>query len=204
MCRLRNRSKMPVINISIDRQKLALMNLTIDNVSKSITDATSSSRFTNKNLWLDDKTSYTYQTQIFIPEYIMNSTEQLKSIPLVQGQMRPVLADVATLSFDTIPGEYDRSGPRRFVTVSANINKKDLGSATTAVQKAIDELGTPPTGLVPEIKGMSSLLIETLVHCKAVCSPQSLLFYYCSRQIINRSGFPFRCWQQFRRFCPVQ
>ncbi|HLY71384.1 MAG TPA: efflux RND transporter permease subunit [Puia sp.] len=152
----------PVINISIDRQKLALMNLTIDNVSKSITDATSSSRFTNKNLWLDDKTSYTYQTQIFIPEYIMNSTEQLRSIPLVTGQMRPVLADVATLSFDTIPGEYDRSGPRRFVTISANINKRDLGSATTAVQKAIDGLGKPASGLVPEIKGMSSLLIETL------------------------------------------
>jgi len=154
--------KEPVINISIDRQKLALMNLTIDNVSKSITDATSSSRFTNKNLWLDEKTSYTYQTQIFIPEYLMNSPEQLKSIPLVHGQMRPVLADVATFVLDTIPGEYDRSGPRRFVTVSANINKKDLGSATTAVQKAIDGLGKPPTGLIAEIKGMSSLLNETL------------------------------------------
>jgi multidrug efflux pump subunit AcrB len=154
--------KVPVINITIDRQKLALMNLTIDNVSKSITDATSSSRFTNKNLWLDDQTSYTYQTQIFIPEYIMNSPEQLRSIPLVPGQMRPVLADVATFSLDTIPGEYDRSGPRRFVTVSANINKKDLGSATDAVRKAIDDLGKPPTGLVVEIKGMSSLLIETL------------------------------------------
>ena len=154
--------KEPAINISIDRQKLALMNLTIDNVSKSITDATSSSRFTNKNLWLDDKTSYTYQTQIFIPEYIMNSVEQLKAIPLVQGQMRPVLADVATLTLDTVPGEYDRSGPRRFVNVSANIYKKDLATATAAVQKAIDELGTPPTGLVTEVKGMSSLLIETL------------------------------------------
>ncbi|HVM87660.1 MAG TPA: efflux RND transporter permease subunit [Puia sp.] len=154
--------KEPVFNINIDRQKLALMGLTIDNVSKSITDATSSSRFTNKNLWLDDKTSYTYQTQIFIPEYIMNSTEQLKSIPLVPGQMRPVLADVATFALDTIPGEYDRSGPRRFVTVSANIYKKDLGSATSAVQKAVDELGTPPSGLVTEVKGMSSLLTETL------------------------------------------
>jgi len=154
--------KMPVINISIDRNKLALMGLNIEDVSKSITDATSSSRYTNKNLWLDDNTHYTYQTQIFVPEYIMNSVEQLNTIPLVKGQLRPVLADVATLSTDTLPGEYDRSGPRRFVTVSANIYKKDLGSATTAVQKAIDELGTPPVGLVPEIKGMSSLLIETL------------------------------------------
>ena len=154
--------KMPVVNITIDRNKLALMGLNIEDISKSITDATSSSRYTNKNLWLDDNTKYTYQTQVFVPEYIMNSVEQLNTIPLVKGQMRPVLADVATLSIDTLPGEYDRSGPRRFVTVSANINKKDLGTATTAVQKAIDELGTPPVGLIPEIKGMSSLLIETL------------------------------------------
>jgi multidrug efflux pump subunit AcrB len=61
-----------------------------------------------------------------------------------------------------LPGEYDRSGPRRFVTVSANIYKKDLGTATSAVQKAIDDLGKPPTGLLFEIKGMSSLLTETL------------------------------------------
>jgi len=154
--------KEPVINISIDRQKLALMHLNIDDVSKSITDATSSSRFTDKNLWLDDKTSYTYQTQIFVPEYIMNSVEQMRTVPLVKGEMRPVLADVATFTNDTLPGEYDRSGPRRFVTISANINNKDLGTATSAVQKAINEMGLPPTGLVTEIKGMSSLLVETL------------------------------------------
>ncbi len=154
--------KVPVINISFDRNKLALMKLSIDNVSKSITDATSSSRYTNKNLWLDDKTSYTYQTQVYVPEYIMNSVEQLGAIPLVEGQTRPVLEDVATLSIDTLPGEYDRSGPRRFVTISANIYKRDLGTATAAVQKAIDETGTPPTGLISEIKGMSSLLTETL------------------------------------------
>ena len=152
----------PTVNITIDRNKLALMGLSLDNVSKSITDATSSSRYTNKNLWLDEKSAYTYQTQVQIPEYDMNSVEELQSIPLVKGQPRPVLSDVATLSVTTIPGEYDRSGPRRFVTVSANIYKKDLGSATAAVQKSIDELGTPPAGLVPEIKGMSSLLTETL------------------------------------------
>jgi multidrug efflux pump subunit AcrB len=152
----------PTVDITVDRNKLALMGLSIDNVSKSITDVTSSSRYTNKNLWLDEKAAYTYQTQIQVPEYIMNSVDQLESVSLVPGQMRPVLSDVATIRIDTLPGEYDRSGPRRFVTVSANIYKKDLGSATTAVQKAIDEMGAPPTGLVAEIKGMSSLLTETL------------------------------------------
>ncbi|MDR0793806.1 MAG: efflux RND transporter permease subunit [Chitinophagaceae bacterium] len=154
--------KMPTLNISIDRNRLSLMGLSLDNVSKSITDATSSSRYTNKNLWLDEGNSYTYQTQVFIPEYIMNSKEQLKSIPLVEGQMRPILSDVANITLDTLPGEYDRSGPRRFINVSANIYKTDLNRATKAVQKAIDEMGTPPAGTVVEIKGMSSLLTETL------------------------------------------
>jgi len=154
--------KVPVLNITVDRNKLSLMGLTIDNVSKSITDATSSSRYTNKNLWLDDKTNYSYQTEIFVPEYLMNTVEQLQSVPLVKGQLRPVLSDVASISTDSLPGEYDRSGPRRFITVSANIYKKDLGTATDAVQKSITELGKPPVGLIAEVKGMSSLLTETL------------------------------------------
>jgi multidrug efflux pump subunit AcrB len=154
--------KFPVVNIDVDRQRLALMGLNLENISKSITDVTSSSRFTNKNLWLDERNAYTYQTQVEVPEYIMTSLEQLKTAPLVRGQMRPVLADVANISIDTLPGEYDRAGPRRFVTVSANIYKRDLGSATAAVQKAINSLGTPPVGLIAQIKGMSSLLTETL------------------------------------------
>jgi len=154
--------KYPVVNINVDRERLSLMGLTIDNVSRSITDVTSSSRFTNKNLWLDHKDAYTYQTQVEVPEYMMTSVEELKTAPLIQGKMRPVLEDVASISIDTLPGEYDRSGPRRFVTVSANTYKKDLGSATTAVRGALSSLGTPPAGLVPEIKGMSSLLTETL------------------------------------------
>ena len=152
----------PVVNIHIDRNRLALMGLNINDVSKTLTDATSSSRFTDKNLWLDENTQYTYQTQVQVPEYIMNSVQQLSSVSLVRGQMRPVLSDVADITVDTLPGEYDRSGPRRFVTVSANINKKDLGTATTAVQKAVNSLGTPPAGLVARVLGTSSLLTETL------------------------------------------
>jgi len=152
----------PTVNITIDRQKLSLMGLSLENVARSITAATSSSRYTSKNFWLDDKTSYTYQTQVQVPEYIMNSVEELQSISLVKGQSRPILSDVAKISMENLPGEYDRSGPRRFVTVSANIHQKDLGSATAAVEKSIKELGEPPTGLITEIKGMSSLLTETL------------------------------------------
>jgi multidrug efflux pump subunit AcrB len=154
--------KFPTIKINIDRFRLAQMGLNLNEVARSITDATSSSRFTEKVQWLDQKVAYTYQVQVQVPEYLMNSVEQLQSISLVKGKERPVLSDIAQLTIDTLPGEYDRSGPRRFLTVSANIYKKDLGTATAAVEKTIASLGTPSKGLVAEVKGMSSLLTETL------------------------------------------
>ena len=159
--------KFPTLKINIDRYRLAQMGLNLNEVARSITDATSSSRFTAKVQWLDTKVAYTYQVQVQVPEYLMNSIEQLQSISLIKGQQRPILSDVAQMSIDTLPGEYDRSGPRRFLTVSANIYKKDLGTATAAVQKAIGSLGTPPKGLVAEVKGMSSLLVETLDSLQA-------------------------------------
>jgi multidrug efflux pump subunit AcrB len=154
--------KFPVISITLDRLKVSQLGLNVKDISRSVTASTSSSRFTEKNLWLDEKNSYTYQVQAQIPEYVMNSMDELKEIPLVKGQSSPALADVADFKVTTAPGEYDRTGPRRFITISANIYKKDLGTATTAVQKAVKSIGTPPKGLIAEIGGMSSLLAETL------------------------------------------
>ncbi|MBD1386129.1 efflux RND transporter permease subunit [Mucilaginibacter rigui] len=154
--------KIPVIAITLDRQKVSQFGLNVTDIARSVTASTSSSRFTEKNQWLDEDKQYTYQVQVQIPEYTMNTMDELKEIPLLKGQSTPTLADVADFKVTYAPGEYDRTGPRRFLTVSANIYKKDLGTATADVQKAMKEIGTPPKGLVAELKGMTSLLTETM------------------------------------------
>jgi len=154
--------RIPVVAITLDREKVSQFGLNVTDIARSVTASTSSSRFTEKNQWLDEKAAYTYQVQVQIPEYVMNTMDELKEIPLLKGQSTPTLADVADFKVIYSPGEYDRSGPRRFLTVSANIYKKDLGTATTDVQKAMNSLGAPPKGLVAELKGISSLLTETM------------------------------------------
>src|SRR5665213_3492390 len=154
--------KVPVIAITLDRLKVAQFGLNVTDVARSVTASTSSSRFTEKNQWLDEKVAYTYQVQVEIPEYVMNTMDELKEIPLLKGRSSPTLADVADFKVTYEPGEYDRTGPRRFITVSANIYKKDLGAATSKVQDILKSIGTPPKGLIAEVKGMSSLLTETL------------------------------------------
>jgi len=54
----------------------------------------------------------------------MSELEELKEIPLIKGKDRPVLLDVADFTIKESPGEYDRTGPRRFLTVSANLYKR--------------------------------------------------------------------------------
>ena len=152
----------PVLNVEINRERAGQLGITSTQVARSMVAATSSSRFTDKNLWLDDAKGLAYQVQVQIPEYQMTSIEDIGTIPLKPGVSNPLLADVATFSEKTAPGEYDRAGPNRLVTVTANIHKKDLGAATKAVETAIKDAGEPPRGVLVELKGQSDLLTETL------------------------------------------
>lgn len=152
----------PILDVKIDRERAGQLGITSTQVARSMVAATSSSRFTDKNLWLDDAKGLAYQVQVQIPEYQMTSVQDIGTIPLKSGVSNPLLADVATFSEKTAPGEYDRAGPNRLVTVTANIHKKDLGAATNAVQKAIKNAGEPPRGVIVELKGQTELLTETL------------------------------------------
>jgi multidrug efflux pump subunit AcrB len=48
------------------------------------------------------------------------------------------------------------------ISVTANLYKTDLGTATTGVTKALDSLGELPRGLTIEPVGLSKVLTETL------------------------------------------
>jgi len=152
----------PTVQIDIDRERAGQFGLTPDQISRSLVAATSSSRFTAKNLWLDQSKGFAYQVQVQMESQQMNSEADMLNIPLVPGQQRPTLGDVATLRHTTVPGEYDRIGPRRVVTVSANINRQDLGTATRAVKEAIKLAGAPPKGAVVQLRGLSQLLDDTM------------------------------------------
>lgn len=157
----------PMLRVTIDRERAGQLGLTSTQVSRSLVAATSSSRFTDKNLWLDREKGLAYQVQVQIPTIHMTSAEDIGNIPLVSGQMHPVLSDVATFSEETGPGQYDRSGPNRLVTITANLHGTDLGAASKEVKKAIAAAGQAPRGMVIEFKGQSQLLEETLSSLQA-------------------------------------
>ncbi|MDO9186225.1 MAG: efflux RND transporter permease subunit [Bacteroidia bacterium] len=153
----------PVIKMDIDRIKAGQLGLTVDQISKSTVAATSSSRFTQPNYWLDKKTGTAYQIQVEYPQYKMNSIAELELIPISGNAGNPIyLRDVASLKQVTSPGEYDRINQQRFITLTTNIYNKDLGSAVKEVNKAIASLGELPKGAKIMVRGQADLLSQTM------------------------------------------
>lgn len=154
--------KYPSINIDIDRARAAQLGLGVGEISRSLTASTSSSRFTEKNVWLDEKVGLSYNVQVQVPEYQMASINDIKEIPVTANQRRPVLADVATIKMDTTYGENDNIGAIPTLSVTANLNEKDLGTALGDVKKVIKNLGEMPRGLTIEPRGLGQTLDDTL------------------------------------------
>ena len=154
--------KYPAININIDRIRAAQLGVDITDVSRSLIASTSSSRYTEKNTWIDEKGGYTYGVQVEVPENKMKSKDDLGEIPVLKNSSRPLLGDIATFSVDSTYGEIDNLGALPVLTVTANLYKKDLGTASKDVHKVIEDLGKLPRGITVELIGLSNTLNETL------------------------------------------
>ncbi|MBO9203743.1 MULTISPECIES: efflux RND transporter permease subunit [Niastella] len=155
-------TKYPAININIDRNRAAQLGVDVTDISRSLITSTSSSRYTEKNVWVDEKSNLSYGVMVYVPENKMTSVNSIGEIPILNNQPRPVLSDVASITPDTTYGENDNLGAMPVLTVTANINNKDLGSAARDVQKALQTMGELPRGLTVEPIGMTNVLTDTL------------------------------------------
>jgi multidrug efflux pump subunit AcrB len=154
--------KYPALNINIDRTRAAQLGVDMTDISRSLITTTSSSRYTEKNVWLDETSNLSYAVQVQVPENQVTSIDELGELPILRNQSRPVLSDVVTFEQDTTYGEADNLGALPSLSVTANLRGTDLGTATADVKKALAGLGEIPRGMVIEPIGLSLVLTETL------------------------------------------
>ena len=153
--------KYPALNISVDRTRAAQLGIDMADVSASLIPATSSSRFTNKNFWVGGMMNMAYNVQVQVPLNKMTSKEELENLPISKSAPHHVLGDVAEIKEDVVYGETFNQGSMAFTKVIANIHEKDLATALSDVEKAIESLGELPKGLNIEITGLVPVLKDT-------------------------------------------
>ena len=168
----------PSIDIKIDRKRLADFDLTVQEVSRNISATTSSTRFTDKNLWVDPRSGLVFQVQVQVPENLIQTVEDLKAIPVKKGSSFPLLADIATITAKEMPAQVNRRGPNRYVSIIADVHEKDLGAANRMINEVLEKVGEPEKGVRVWKEGSTVLLEETLMGLLSGLSIAIVLIFF--------------------------
>lgn len=152
----------PSLNIQVDRDRAGQLGVTVEDVGRALVAATSSTRFTQPVYWAAAN-GVSYQVQVEIPQALTNSVDSLEAIPVARGDSAyPLVGDVATVTEGSSIGEYDRINQQRMLTVTADVNQVDLGTAAAQVQAAIATVGSPPRGVTVAMRGQVAPMTQTL------------------------------------------
>lgn len=153
----------PVLDVEVDRERAGQLGVTVEDVSRSIVSATSSSRFVQPNYWADPNSGIAYQVQVEVPQHTMHSIEDVLNVPVMQnGASRPLVADVARVTEGTAIGEYNRYNQQRMITITANLSGSDLGGASDELLEALERAGDPPAGVTVSVRGQLAPMRQTL------------------------------------------
>jgi multidrug efflux pump subunit AcrB len=153
----------PSVEVQINREMAGQLGVTVDQVARSLSEATYSSRFTTPNYWADPSTGVAYQVQVQYPQPDITSLATVRDIPVMPGQSQhPLIGDLAKVGEGTIMGEYDRRNGLWMLTLSANIAGQDLGNVSTSIDAAIRRAGTPPRGTSVQVRGQIEPMHDTI------------------------------------------
>lgn len=156
----------PTVDIQLDRELSGQFGLTAQDVGFALVPATSSSRYILENFWMDRKSGVAYQVQVQVPQDQIASLEDVKRFPIMKHwqEQHPLMDDVAEVSYGKCIGEFDRYNMLRYVSLTANIAGKDLGTVGQMVQQAVDRTGKPPQGVLAQVQGQIPVLNDTFTH----------------------------------------
>jgi multidrug efflux pump subunit AcrB len=155
----------PSVDVRVNRELAGQLGVTAEQVSRSLSEATASSRFTTPNYWADPKTGVGYQVQVQYPQPRMTSLEDVQNTPVMPGDAQhPLLGDLARVTEGTMVGEYDRSNGLWLLSLSANTAGEDLGRVTKSIDAAIRQAGAPPRGVTVQVRGQVAPMRETLTN----------------------------------------
>jgi len=152
----------PSVNVDVNRERAGLLGVKVNDVTRALVAATTSSRFTQPIYWNDQKTGVSYSLQVQIPQAQTKSLEDLRNVPIDAGEKSVLLRNVANVSQGAAVGQYERYNMARVVSITANLYHADLGSVARKIEKVLGEVGAPPAKTNVAIRGQIIPLTELL------------------------------------------
>jgi multidrug efflux pump subunit AcrB len=169
--RIAERLDYPTLRVKVDRAKALELGITQQEVASSLLTSLSSNTLLAPNYWLDPQNGVNYSVLAQTPQHMINSVQALAATPLNAGASDPggsaapsqpqFLGNLATISQDVEPAVINHYTVQRVIDVNCSMSGRDLGSASAAVQRAIDAMGKLPPGVKVVIRGQSQAMRES-------------------------------------------
>ncbi|MEA2648682.1 MAG: hypothetical protein QOG61_1117 [Candidatus Binataceae bacterium] len=161
----------PTIRVDVDRVKALELGVDQRAVASDLLIALATNTLIQPTYWLDLKNGVNYSVLEQVPQHLYDSVQALGNTPLTPSaasgaEGAQLLANVATLRQDVEPALVNHYNVQRVIDVNSGVEGRDLGSATAAVQRAIDSIGELPRGTRITIRGQSDAMHESFASLR--------------------------------------
>ena len=162
----------PTIRVKVDRVKALEVGLDERTIASDLLISLATNALIQPTYWLDLRNGVNYSVLEQVPQHLYDSVQALGNTPLtVAAGDNPaggnqLLSNVATVSQDVEPAVVNHYNVQRVIDVNCGVAGRDLGSASAAVQQAIDEVGELPPGTRITIRGQSDAMRESFASLR--------------------------------------
>lgn len=147
----------PQLDVQVDRQKAGVLGLTEQQIAQTVLASLTGNNQFAPVLYTDPTTGNVYSVNVRMDDRFRSKVSDLSDIFLRAPSGAMVSLDtVATVDRGSGPVQINRKYLQRIVDVTANVAPgKDLGAASAATQKVLDEL-VPPEGFSVRLGGQTA------------------------------------------------
>jgi len=168
----------PTFNVDVDRVRAAQLGLTQRDVANDVLISLSSSTMVGPSFFINPSNNVNYNVVVQTPYQKVSSVQDLMNTPLTnsnttftnnltasptnlptaQVQTLGNLAKVTSATQFNLVTHYTLA---RVMNIDANIEGRDLGSVSKAIQTQIDSLGKLPPGMRITLRGQSQVMNDS-------------------------------------------
>ncbi len=169
----------PELDVVVDREKAGILGVTEEQVAQTVLTSLVGSNQFQPIPFTDAKTGNQYFINVRLDDRFRRHVDDLSEI-FMRTPAGPVvsLANIAQVRRDSGPVVVNRKYLQRIVDVTANVAPgKDLGAASAAVQKVIDE-NSPPDGFTAQLGGQTQAQREAFGSILYLALPMAIALVY--------------------------
>jgi multidrug efflux pump subunit AcrB len=166
--RIQQPADLPRLQINVERERAALMNLSEKDVANSVLLSLSGSGQVQPIYWLNPKIGVQYLVNFRAPEASMDSLESLASIPITksapgQGDVQ-LLSNLATIRRTQTAPLISHYNIMPVIDVYAGVAGRDLGSVLSDLQPVLDGFAKDlPRGSFLEMRGQADTMRSSFI-----------------------------------------